>query len=189
MSANPKSWPVDYAAYLAFETTAHERHELVDGEIVAMAGASPRHNILVERVHLALLPRGCQLLGASQRLVVETRDRSIVGYYPDLTVVCEPLSKTHPADPRAIVNPTYLVEVTSRSTERRDRGVKLEDYRAIGTLEGYLVVSHLRRELEYWYRDARAEWQRTVVAAGSSLEVFRVAVDDLYHDPLPPDVD
>jgi len=188
MSANPKSWPVGYDEYVAFENTAHERHELFDGEIVAMAGASPRHNVLVERIHVALLPRGCHVLGASQRLAVETRDRGLVGYYPDLTLVCGEL-ETHTRDPRAIVNPTILVEVTSKSTERRDRGIKLDDYRFIESLEGYLIVSHARHEIEYWFRGVRRAWQRVVVGEAATLDALSIDVDTIYRAPLPPEVE
>jgi Uma2 family endonuclease len=186
MSANPSSWSVSYVEYVAFEDEAHERHEFFDGEIVAMAGASPRHNILVERVHVALLSTGCQLLGSSQRLAVATRDRGWVGYYPDLSVVCDDL-RTQEHDSHAIVNPKFLVEVTSKSTEKRDRGIKLDDYRAIASLEGYLIVSHTRLELEYWFRSPGELWQRTIVTEGGSLEALAISVDDIYR-ALPPEV-
>jgi Uma2 family endonuclease len=184
MSANPSSWSVSYAEYVAFEDEAHERHEFFDGEIVAMAGASPRHNVLVERVHVALLQTGCQILGSAQRLAVATRDRGWVGYYPDLSVVCADLC-TQPDDPHAIVNPKFLVEVTSKSTEKRDRGIKLDDYRAIASLDGYLIVSHTRHELEYWYRSPDGLWLRSIATGGAVLEALELAVDDLYRDPLP----
>lgn len=36
--------PIDEADYLHREEAATDKHELVDGEIFAMAGASERHN-------------------------------------------------------------------------------------------------------------------------------------------------
>ena len=39
-----------------------------------------------------------------------------------------------------------VVEVTSRNTETRDRGIKLEDYRLLASLREYVIVSHLRHE-------------------------------------------
>jgi Uma2 family endonuclease len=44
--SNASRWGVDFPEYLRFEQEAAERHELIDGEIVAMAGASRRHNLL-----------------------------------------------------------------------------------------------------------------------------------------------
>ncbi|MBL9028086.1 MAG: Uma2 family endonuclease [Myxococcales bacterium] len=58
-----------------------------------------------------------------------------------------------------VINPTVLVEVTSRSTEKRDRGIKLDDYRLITSLREYVIVSHIREELEVWSRaDAATPW-------------------------------
>ena len=76
-----------------------------------------------------------------------------------------------------------LVEVTSRSTEKKDRGVKLEDYLQIEALEEYLIVSHSRRELELWSRAADG-WSRSLVTNGS-LELrsgATIDVDSLYAD-------
>jgi hypothetical protein len=45
VTANPSRWAVDFVEYLRFEHEAAERHELIDGQIVAMAGATRRHNV------------------------------------------------------------------------------------------------------------------------------------------------
>jgi Uma2 family endonuclease len=76
-----------------------------------------------------------------------------------------------------------LVEVTSKTTERKDRGVKLEDYLEIETLEEYLIVSHTRRELELWTRGS-AGWTRTLVTGGSVTlrSGATIDVDRLYAD-------
>ncbi len=46
MSANPNNlWTV--LEYLAFERNSDLRHEFINGEIYAMAGAKANHNIIV----------------------------------------------------------------------------------------------------------------------------------------------
>lgn len=188
MTANPQRWAVDFAEYLRFEREAAERHELIDGEIVAMAGATRRHNLLCGRLHDALRPPlgdgPCILERSDQRLAVLSAERGWVGYYPDLAVYCT--HDVHPLDPDTRIHPTLLVEVTSKSTEKKDRGVKLDDYREIATLEEYLIVSHERNELELWTkRDAR--WSRQVVTKGA-LRLQRGAVLDVdrLYASLPP---
>lgn len=47
VTANPSRWAVDFAEYLRFEEEASQRHELIDREIVAMAGATRRHIVLL----------------------------------------------------------------------------------------------------------------------------------------------
>lgn len=67
------------------------------------------------------------------------------------------------SDRETRVNPTLIVEVTSKSTEKKDRGVKLEDYREVKSLEEYLIVSYDRQQLELWTR-SNDGWQRRIVA-------------------------
>ena len=187
MSANPARWAVDFAEYLRFEREAAERHELIEGEIVAMAGASRRHNVLCGRIHDAVRPAlgegPCILERSDQRLGVLTANRGWVGYYPDLAVYCT--NEVHPLDPDTRIHPQLLVEVTSKSTEKKDRGVKLEDYLLIATLEEYLIVSHERREVELWTRGAEG-WTRRLATEGS-LPLKHGALLDVQrlYDALP----
>jgi Uma2 family endonuclease len=168
VTANPSRWGVDFGEYLRFEREAAERHELIDGEIVAMAGASRRHNMLCGRLHDAIRPvlgdGPCILERPDQRLAVLTSTRGWVGYYPDLAVYCT--EEVHPMDPDTRVNPSVLVEVTSRTTEKKDRGVKLEDYTGVSALGEYLIVSHERRELELWTRTPEG-WTRRLGIEGT----------------------
>jgi Uma2 family endonuclease len=167
VTANPARWGINFEEYLRFENEAAEKHELIDGDIVAMAGATRRHNLLCGRLHDAIRPPlgdgPCILERSDQRLGVESATKGWVGYYPDLAVYCS--DEVHELDSNTRINPRLLVEVTSKNTEKKDRGVKLEDYLQIPTLEEYLIVSHLREELELWTRGAKG-WTRQVVTSG-----------------------
>jgi Uma2 family endonuclease len=55
---------------------------------------------------------------------------------PDLVVVDEPASISERAIERA---PLLVIEVLSPSTEKRDRGLKLERYAALGVRHAWLV--------------------------------------------------
>jgi Uma2 family endonuclease len=112
---------------------------------------------------------------------VDSAVRGWVGYYPDLAIYSS--DAAHELNADTLIAPTLLVEVTSKTTEKRDRGVKLEDYLQIATLEEYLIVSHTRRELELWTR-AGKEWTRQVVTA-DELRLRSggvLSVDRLYAD-------
>jgi Uma2 family endonuclease len=185
--ANPSSWSVDFDQYLRFEREAEERHELIDGEIVAMAGTTRRHNRLCERLRDAIRPSlgdgPCVLDGSDQRLAVLAGLKGWVGYYPDLAVYCT--DEVHPLDRDTRVNPSLVVEVTSKSTEKKDRGVKLEDYRQVGSLKEYLIVSHERRELELWTR-ATETWLRRLVVEGTlRLECGAAIEVERLYEALP----
>ena len=61
--------------------------------------------------------------------------------YPDLLVLCDGL----PGDTLVVHEPSVIVEVTSPSTFRADRGDKLDEYRRLTSLKTYLIVDQRRR--------------------------------------------
>ena len=157
MAASSARWSVDFAEYLRFEREAAERHELIDGEI----GATRRHNMLCGRLHDAIRPSlgdgPCILERSDQRLAVETR-----------------------------IAPSLLVEVTSKTTEKKDRGVKLEEYLEVKALTEYLIVSHERKELELWVRTAEG-WTRSLVVEGTLRLRGGAEIDvERLYEGLPP---
>jgi Uma2 family endonuclease len=178
---------VDFAEYLRFEREASQRHELIDGEIVAMAGATRRHNVLCGRLHDAIRPAlgsgPCLLERSDQRLGVDVPGKGWVGYYPDMAVYCT--DAVHPTDSDTRVDPALLVEVTSKTTEKKDRGVKLEDYLQIQALEEYLIVSHERSELELWTRGGTAWTRRLAVDGTLRLKCGALLEIDRLYDGLP----
>jgi Uma2 family endonuclease len=85
------------------------------------------------------------------------------------------------------VNPCFLIEVLSPSTESYDRGDKLLHYKQIPSLEAVLLVAHDEQRLELWRRTndrwtlelARATERLTVPSLGVTLDVAEV-----YRNPL-----
>src|SRR5438552_2852544 len=98
-------------AYLAWEREQPEKHEFFQGEVFAMAGASPRHNALCARfstaLDVALRASGCVVLISDQRVGFASRTRYV---YPDLSVVC---GRLEIESNDVLLNPTILVEVLS----------------------------------------------------------------------------
>jgi len=187
LAVSSSRWSVDFAEYLRFEREAAQRHELIDGEIVAMAGATRRHNMLCGRLHDAIRPAlgsgPCILERSDQRLAVDAVGRGWVGYYPDLAVYCSEAG--HPMDSETRIEATLLVEVTSKTTEKKDRGVKLDDYLQIASLDEYVIVSHERHELEIWTRASKS-WSRQLVTAGTVMLRCGATIDvDALYEALP----
>ncbi len=103
--------------YLAAERAAATKHELISGQIVAMAGASIRHNAMVGNVVIALGTRlrgkACFTLPSDQRTHVPATG---LYTYPDVSVICGDPQR-HRKDSETLLNPRVLVEVLSKSTE------------------------------------------------------------------------
>lgn len=157
-----------YAEYLAYEQDSGLKHEYENGEILAMAGGSRRHNALASRISAALEQgRGteCVAFQSDQKVRVLATGRAT---YPDATVVCGPI-EGDPADPLGvtITNPTLLVEVLSPSTEQEDRGNKWQHYQLIPSLQEYVLVSQTEPRIERYRRLASGAWEYTDVTSGS----------------------
>lgn len=144
MSAAEKYAIVTEAEYLALEEAAAERHELVGGVMYAMAGETTRHNLITQNLFLAIHAqvRGSRCRpffnGVKLRLPVAT-----TFYYPDLMVTCDPRD----TDERFIQHPRLILEVLAESTQATDRREKLFAYLQIPTMEEYVLVSSLAREV------------------------------------------
>jgi Uma2 family endonuclease len=159
-----------YADYLAYERDSALKHEYVDGEIIAMAGGSRRHNALASRVSAALEAArgpGCVAFQSDQKVRILATGRAT---YPDATLVCGPI-EGDPADPlgATITNPTLLIEVLSPSTEQEDRGNKWQHYQLIPSLQEYVLVSQADARVERYRRLPSGTWEYSDVTEGTAL--------------------
>lgn len=171
-----------YAEYLAYEQDSGLKHEFYDGEILAMAGGSRRHNALALRIGAALhagIGTGCLAFQSDQKVRVLATGRAT---YPDLTVVCGPI-EGDPADPQSatITNPTLLVEVWSASRQE-DRGNKWQHYQLIPSLQEYVLVGQAEPRIERYRRLPGGTWEYSDVKEGSvRLSTGAVLdLDELY---------
>lgn len=129
--------------YLAFEETArerHEYHEYIDGEIGLMPGGRRNHAKLGGRLFflltLALDSQPYEIYPSDMRIWIPARN---VYTYPDLTMTLYP-SQTQPGRDDVVMNPVLVAEVLSKSTQAYDRGEKFAIYKAIPTLQEYLLI-------------------------------------------------
>lgn len=176
-----------YAEYLAYERDSGLKHEFDGGEIVAKAGGSRRHNALASRVTVALeLARrpGCIAFQSDQRVHVLATGKAA---YPDASMVCGGI-EGDPDDPTGatVTNPALLVEISSPSTEREDRGSKWQHYQLIPALEEYVLVSQGEPRVERYRRLPAGGWEYTAATDGT-VTLLHGAVLDLaaLYDGLP----
>ena len=144
--------------YLDLERAATEKHEFIDGEMVAMAGGSPRHALIGANVLVALRGRRrsrCAVFTGDLKVFIDQR-RMIA--YPDVTVVCgEPVFLDEKRD--VVKNPSFVVEVLSPSTEDFDRGKKTTFYRLLPSMQEFLLVGQEPVFIEQNRRLPDGTWQ------------------------------
>ncbi len=185
MSAVPVS-RVTPEEYLAAERASDTKHEYVNGEVYAMAGASLAHNLIVSNlirtVGTRLLGRPCDVYPSDMRLqVTETG----LYTYPDVMVVC---GEHHLADETRdmLVNPKVIFEVLSETTEVNDRVWKWAHYRHLESLEEYVLVAQDRHLVEHFARQPDGAWLlREFDDLGETLPLptlgIEVPLADIYY--------
>src|SRR6266571_7904734 len=144
--------------YLKLERQAAYKSEYVHGQIFAMGGASRKHNLvggnIFGELRQQLKVRSCEAYMSDMRVKVTATG---LYTYPDVAVVCgEPKFEDEQLD--TLLNPTVLVEVLSKSTERYDRIAKSSYYRTLDSLAEHLLVAQDEVRLEQYVRQPNGQW-------------------------------
>jgi Uma2 family endonuclease len=174
---------------LALERRSPIKHEYDNGSIVAMSGASRRHNLIAfnlsRELGAQLKDRPCEGYIGDMRVLVEPTG---LYTYPDVVVVCgEPRFLDNEFD--TLLNPTVIVEILSPSTETDDRTRKTAHYRRLALLREYVLIAQDRVLVEHYVRDGE-EWSRTDLTSVedelrlSSIEA-RLSLLEVYLKALP----
>jgi Uma2 family endonuclease len=152
---HPKKWTAE--DYLEFEETSLERHELLDGDIYAMAGASKKHNYLGSAVgyllYGQLLDRSCDVFQSEMRIQVSERTY----FYPDVVVACG-AAQFKDKKENTLLNPSVIFEILSPSTETFDRTSKFQQYRLLLSLREYVLISQTQMLVEHYTRQTDNTW-------------------------------
>ncbi len=139
-----KTHAMTYADYAAMPEDGR-RYELFEGELVEMSAPDDRHQAVLGMLHMLLLS-GTRRLGLGRVRVspydVVLSDSTV--FQPDIVVVM-PSSPGRIEAHGLVGAPTLAVEVLSRSTSRRDLGVKKTLYARHGTPWYWIVDPNARR--------------------------------------------
>ena len=158
--------------YFAWALQQEHRYEFIDGEVIKMTGASNKHSQIIMNIILALgnavdLSRYA-LRNQGMRLQISP-SRYV---YPDLSII-----RGNPAFRDAseynLMNPCFVLEVTSPSSMARDRSEKLGYYFSVPSIEACLIVDQHRRCAELYTR-GDSDWQRQVFS--ESADVISLAM-------------
>jgi Uma2 family endonuclease len=154
MSVPKKLQRLSVAEYLEAEKDSPVRHEYVDGQIFAMAGASDRHNRvsinLTSRLDNKLGDGPCEVFMADMKVWAS----EAVFYYPDVVVACDGPG----ADAHYRKHPRLIIEVSSPDSEPIDWFEKPAAYRQVKSLKEYVIVSQDRLWIELFRRGRGDRW-------------------------------
>lgn len=163
--------------YLALEAVDRDtRHEYWDGVLRAMGGASARHNLVAggfyAELRSALSGGPCRVFMSDMR----TRLSETKYVYPDVVVACPP---KHDAtmQPETLLNPRFVIEVLSPSTEEYDRGVKFTGYRAVEGLTDYVMAAQDEPRVDHYTRQEDGSWILRTLGPGDPLHLGDFTLD------------
>lgn len=161
--------------YLTWEAAQTERHEYLDGEVFAMAGAEDRHVTVTMNLAFALRPHlagsPCRTFMSDMRLHVAAANSY---FYPDVLVTC---SAHDLASPMVKTEPKLIAEVLSPSTAAYDRGVKFSHYRRLASLEEYVVIDLDTRSTDCFRKRDDGLWVLHPFACGEAVSLASVALE------------
>ena len=183
MIANRQSQFMTPEEYLEWEQHQEERHEYLDGEIIAMTGGSLSHNDIALNLYTALRPhvraRGCRINVSD----VKVKVNAMTYFYPDLVVSCDDRDRSAT---QLFQYPKLIVEVLSPSTEAYDRGKKFTHYRTLPTLQEYVLIDTAEMSVDCYRRGVGRQWLLVPHAVGDTLTLesveFSCPIELLYED-------
>jgi len=173
--------------YLEMERESPTKHMYLDGEIIAMSGASLAHNDIVanllREIGSFLKGKQCKIRPSDLRISIPSANSYT---YPDATIIC---GKPEMEDDRfdTARNPAVIFEVLSGSTKNYDQGDKFLYYQRISSLQEYIVIDSFKRLAVIYTRQSTDLWKiETLEDNKSILSIktidYKLSFDDLYFE-------
>ncbi|MFN6563302.1 MAG: Uma2 family endonuclease [Nostoc sp. ChiSLP01] len=170
--------------YLESEKVSEIKHEYIDGQVYAMAGASDGHVTVSMNVSMLLRNHlrgsGCRVYMLDMKAQIDVINRY---FYPDVMVTCDTRDREFEYFK---CYPCLVVEVLSESTEGYDRGKKFASYRHLESLQEYVLISPDRMSVECFRRNEEGHWVLYPYEKGEEVYLasvdFRCAIAEIYED-------
>ncbi len=187
MSAIPiTSQQMTLEEYLEFDYNAEGRYEYFAGEVIEMSGGSPEHSLLDSRIgfllNRELLPKGCLVYSSEVKIKVPT----MLPYrYGDVSALCgQPIYELF-GKQRILVNPSFIVEVLSPSTEKYDRVSKPKAYKSLESLREYMLVWQDKKFVMLFTKHNEKFWFQSEYVGSETLKLesleCELSVDEIYQ--------
>ena len=175
--AKPKT-KLTGADYMRLTPPSHRgvRYQLIEGELIKMAGANEPHQVFIGELYFATRSQ----IGSAGAFEIRLPPFDVYvdehnTFQPDLLFVSD--SRRHIITHRGVTGaPDLVVEVLSESTRRRDFNVKLPVYGRNGVREA-------------WMADLPAETVSKYIGDGETLTLEQVySADDILTSDVMPGV-
>lgn len=192
MVAHPERIPMSVEEYLELDRSSSDmRYEYANGYAYLMSGGTPQHALIIGNfqgeLSRKLEEQGKNCLAYPADAMVWLAEKIYV--HPDVIVSCDERDLTSLDSLRF---PRLVVEVLSPSTEKRDRGIKFDWYRACSSIQEIVFVRTELPVIEVYRRQsARQQWILQFYGPGENVQLtsldMEIAVDTIYRRVLFPE--
>jgi Uma2 family endonuclease len=186
MHWQPKQEFYSVTDYLQNEQASDSKHEYIDGQVYAVAGASKNHQRVISNLVRILSDhlRHTRCDTFASDIKVKISDLAV--FYPDVIVTCEP----EMANDYYTEQPLIIVEVLSKSTRRVDETTKRGLYQTLPSLQEYVLIEQDIVDIEVCRRSQG--WQPEHYFMGDDIAFaaieLTVSVNDIYERVINDDV-
>jgi Uma2 family endonuclease len=174
LAMRPSSSKLSPEQFFAWLPGQEGRYELVDGEVVMLAGAGRRHDRvvvnLISTIDGQLRSGPCQTFTGDTFVSTSPATRRM----PDVGVDCgKPDDDALTAD-----RPSLVVEVLSPTTRAMDVTIKLQEYQSLDALDYVLLVDTESPKVHFHSRRHDRSWTASVVEGlASSISLEKLSVE------------
>lgn len=174
--------------YLIQEAKAEYKSEYYNGKVVAMAGAQDEHNLIVANLLRVLgncaVENNCIVYPSDMLLKLAHCNMFV---YPDVMMVCKKrqIEKKSKNGLDALLNPSVIVEVISKSTRHKDQVVKRDCYLELKSLKQYILVDSQKKDITIYSKNKEKEWViKKYKPENDTIKVENciISISDIYRN-------
>ncbi len=160
---------------LAFynQVTEQEKAEFINGEIIVHSPVKKEHNEisinLVKIIGTYVLEKELGFVGMEKILIQCTRN----DYEPDLCFFNKSKSDSFKKDQSLFPIPDLIIEILSSGTEKRERGIKYEDYQNHGVKE-YWIIDPNKKTVEQYLLNDNDVYELNVKINSGNIDVREI---------------
>jgi len=165
--------------YLELEENSDSKHEYIDGQVIAMSGASSSHRRISGNIFTQIsnhlhdhpcVPSTCDARVASKDDY----------YYPDIVVDC---NENEDSTSLYAEKPVLIIEVFSKSTKHLDKGRKLLEYINIPSMIEYVMVEQNSASIDVLRKSEGWIPRNYIIGENIHFESIDLllSVEEIYH--------
>lgn len=187
----PPGGPMSVEEYLELDKSVlNAKYEYLDDVARLMSGGTGEHDQIAFNMRAALglhfLSGPCFVRGSDMQVYIGIKPSGKEHYvYPDATISCDVADRRRGTT--MIRSPRLVVEVLSPSTEKIDRGPKLEAYKKCETIQEIVLIDQFVQAAEVYRRNGEdgTMWDHVFYGPNQGIELHCVDVyismDEVYR--------